>query len=386
MLLQTFIESYYAASGIPISVFEKKELKLKGGNDLQDFNIPLYLVNSLPDVLPDIWYASTPEFQYFGGLCHKGMLILLGPVFVNPCSHKQADSIMSRLGRKHTDSATFLHSMEQVPLINAGKLCSNLLFLNSVLNDGENGSVKLIDFTWSHIFPGQKIPVHEIDYNNKAMNDLETSLLSMIRYGKVYEMRLLFNESPVYHSPDNERATSSLNIRRNYILGANGIASREAIKTGCDQSVINGISSYYIDEISKSTSIYELSLIFQRLMLDYAEQVKKLSDSVFDNALANRVNKYVKSHIYEKLSTSIIADNLGVTSSYLSSSFKKITSVTISDFINKQKVKEAMYLLDLNSYTTLEISELLCYSSQSYFGSIFKRTTGMTPLEYASHT
>lgn len=385
MELQKIIDIYYQATGIPIAVFENKNLIMNSEHTIQYYNLPLYIVSSLSDNLPGIWYSSTPEYLYFGGLSYNNFLLLLGPVMVNPCSKKQADQIMHRLGRKISDSQSFRQSMDNLPLIDARRLCSNLILLEKILNDNEIDTVPLCEFKWAKIFPGQKEDITESGERNPAMEDLENEMLAMVKNGKVNELKILFNESPIYHLPEADRATRALNTRKNFIIGANGIASRTATAAGVEITLINSISTNYINEISKSTNLAELSHIFQRLMIQYASAVANINDFPFNGWLEKKVNRYVTSHIYEKISTSVIADALNVTSSYLSSSFKKNTGMSVTDFIKEKKIKEAKYLLDCHSYSIMEISELLCFSTQSYFGSIFKKHTGLTPIEYQEH-
>ncbi len=380
------------ATGIPISIFEGKALLHKGEHILQDYSIPLYIVSSLSDSLPAIWYSNTPEYLYFGGLdisrlqrtsgAGSPLLLLLGPVLVNPCTGKQAEAVMQRLGRRLSDAAAFRHCMDQSPLVSVSRLAANLILLSNILLNAPVSHVALADFTWAHIFPSPRVEPIEAMPSGADMENLEEMLLSMLRNGKVREMRIFFNESPIYHNPEADAFTKSVSTRRNFILGANGVASRAAISAGVDPSLINAISGNYIDEISKTSSLGELSTIFQRFMLDYTARVSKLMEFPFDGQLEKKVNRYVHSHIYEKLTSSILADALGFSAPYLSSAFKKATGMTVTDFIAQQKIKEARYLLDCHAYSIPEISQLLCFSSQSYFGCVFRKLTGMTPLEY----
>ena len=62
--------------------------------------------------------------------------------------------------------------------------------------------------------------------------------------------------------------------------------------------------------------------------------------------------------------------------------FKSETGMTFSDYVNHRKIEEATGLLQYSDYSDLEISNLLCFSSQSYFIKIFKKVMNMTPNEY----
>ena len=56
--------------------------------------------------------------------------------------------------------------------------------------------------------------------------------------------------------------------------------------------------------------------------------------------------------------------------------------MTIGRYIQKEKIARAKNLLVYSDRSILEISEYLCFNSQSHFGKVFKKETGMTPRQY----
>lgn len=56
--------------------------------------------------------------------------------------------------------------------------------------------------------------------------------------------------------------------------------------------------------------------------------------------------------------------------------------ITISHFVNRCKLEEAKSLLSHTEMTLSEISNYLCFSSQSYFQNLFKKKYGVTPNAY----
>jgi YesN/AraC family two-component response regulator len=67
---------------------------------------------------------------------------------------------------------------------------------------------------------------------------------------------------------------------------------------------------------------------------------------------------------------------------YLSSRFKKETNIRFMSFVTIAKVDEAKKLLKMTNKSLSEISNYLSFSSQSYFQNVFKKSIGITPLEY----
>jgi AraC-like DNA-binding protein len=77
-----------------------------------------------------------------------------------------------------------------------------------------------------------------------------------------------------------------------------------------------------------------------------------------------------------------LADILHVSLEYLSALFKRTEQITISEYIMNEKVKLAQNLLVYSEYSLVDISMYLGFSSQSHFGRVFKKYTGLTPNDY----
>lgn len=54
----------------------------------------------------------------------------------------------------------------------------------------------------------------------------------------------------------------------------------------------------------------------------------------------------------------------------------------IPEYIHREKLREAKYLLERTSYTLTQITAFLNYPTQSYFTQIFKKYEGCTPQKY----
>ena len=56
--------------------------------------------------------------------------------------------------------------------------------------------------------------------------------------------------------------------------------------------------------------------------------------------------------------------------------------MSLREFAVKEKVERAKMLLAQSAMSVSDISEALGFNSQSYFGSVFRKITGMTPSEF----
>ena len=75
------------------------------------------------------------------------------------------------------------------------------------------------------------------------------------------------------------------------------------------------------------------------------------------------------------------ADKLCLSSKYLSTLSKSVSGYTVQELVFKAIVREAISLLKNTQKTVLEISEELNFPNASYFGTFFRKQTGMSPMQ-----
>jgi len=76
------------------------------------------------------------------------------------------------------------------------------------------------------------------------------------------------------------------------------------------------------------------------------------------------------------------ADKLCVTPAYLSRVVLAQSGLTASEHIDNFIISEAKQLIRSRKYTILQVSEMLNFTCQSFFGRYFKKHTGYTPLSF----
>lgn len=77
-----------------------------------------------------------------------------------------------------------------------------------------------------------------------------------------------------------------------------------------------------------------------------------------------------------------IADHVNLTPSYFSTLFKRETGEGLVDYINRHKIDKSIELLVSGNYTIQQLSEAVGIYSESYFCTIFKQYTNLTPKQY----
>ena len=92
--------------------------------------------------------------------------------------------------------------------------------------------------------------------------------------------------------------------------------------------------------------------------------------------------KYIHSHLDASISVEELASMEFLSPSRYRTLFRRITGYSPQEYITRQKIQKACTLLADTSMDIREIAEKSGYPDRLYFQRIFKKQTGMTPLEY----
>ena len=91
---------------------------------------------------------------------------------------------------------------------------------------------------------------------------------------------------------------------------------------------------------------------------------------------------YIRRNIDRDLSRAEIAEAIYLNPEYLSRLFKRETGSSLNDYILTEKMRTAQSLLGDTNIPVSLIATKVGYSNFSYFSQVFKKYTGLSPLEY----
>ena len=136
----------------------------------------------------------------------------------------------------------------------------------------------------------------------------------------------------------------------------------------------------YIEKIYEARSFDEVRLIVEKALDDMAENRR-------EDEKENRLVHMAKELIYEKygeslLSVSYIAEELSVSTAYLSSLFKIETGENLVKFITRYRIEKSKELLRQSNMKVSDIAGKVGYINVSYYTSIFRNQVGLSPLQY----
>ena len=129
-----------------------------------------------------------------------------------------------------------------------------------------------------------------------------------------------------------------------------------------------------------AATIYKVGDIMYHYLAEHPEE---------QNNSHNRAEEYFKQfthllgeHFREERSVGFYARQLCITPQYLTTLIKRISGQSVSEWIDNYVILEAKTLLKYSTMSIQEIAYYLNFPNQSFFGSYFKRNTGMSPSQY----
>lgn len=167
----------------------------------------------------------------------------------------------------------------------------------------------------------------------------------------------------------------------NVIIGI-AIAARAALDGGLGEEEAFTLSDTYVQKADACNSPEQLWDVYDKAVLDFTNRVKENKSDVLMSEKIRSSIDYILRHLHSNLTLKEIADNAGLSETYFSALFKKETGETVSEFIQKSRVKEAQRMIQFSDYSLNEIGNYLGFCSQSHFSKTFRKYTGVTPGQF----
>lgn len=92
----------------------------------------------------------------------------------------------------------------------------------------------------------------------------------------------------------------------------------------------------------------------------------------------NAIN-YINDNITSPISLKDISDHIHLSNEHTSRIFKKEMGITVTDYINNQKMQLAKDMLTSNEMSLLDIAYKMGYENYGYFNKTFKKHFGISP-------
>ncbi|HVI44225.1 MAG TPA: helix-turn-helix domain-containing protein [Chitinophaga sp.] len=105
--------------------------------------------------------------------------------------------------------------------------------------------------------------------------------------------------------------------------------------------------------------------------------LKEHNDDIIKDA-----QQYIEKHYKDKLVVEELADHFNMSRRTFERRFKKATRNTVAEYVQRVKVEGAKKQLETGRKSIQEVMLNVGYTDTQSFRSVFRRITGMTPVEY----
>ena len=182
---------------------------------------------------------------------------------------------------------------------------------------------------------------------------------------KSYYLHMIVPEGPLYEVLMNTE---------NFFLPSKPDKYREIFEEIIEHSHLNVPA----DEIRLQSLVLELIYMISKDSPYNANH----SSSGAAQFVINRTIQYIQEHLTEDLSLEKLAKEMSFSPVYFHKTFKAVVNKTLRDYIEEQRIKKAIHLLQTTDDSLTKIAYECGFSSQSYFSFVFKRRMNQTPRKY----
>ena len=166
----------------------------------------------------------------------------------------------------------------------------------------------------------------------------------------------------------------ALNRKENKCLWNKEELKGSEIKRVLDSLISEYTKEMYASEVAIKLKIMELLLAILRYGTPSAPLVNdQISRSIYS------VMNYIQERFAEDIDENELARSYGMSYSYFSRSFNRVTGMTFKTYLNRTRIRKAEQLLFLDRCSISEAAIACGYNSISYFIKVYRSVTGKTP-------
>ena len=376
-------------SGVPVRIFEGEEPVFYHALVALPRDPMLLYRDSIWAVNAHLGYYVTPQFHYYGIVNAGDTKVVVGPTFPVRSSDQELRELAFRADVPPDETEAFVQGIKSIIPLPLESLMQMLCTVNHLLN---REKLQLEDVA---IFSDEQASLQTASQKRRVRRlteetaetplphntyDLEQTLLSIVRKGDTAALRQWASRAPAVRG--GTLAGEALRQMRNTVIVTATLVSRAAIRGGMDIEEAFSLSDAYIQQCELLNAPDRLTNLQYHMIGEFTERVERVRHGAHESRLAGLVANYVQKHLSEPISTEALAKELYMGRTHLSARFHKETGETLAAFITKEKMEEAKRLLRWSDKPITAIGNYLGYSSSGHFGSVFKKTVGLTPSEY----
>ena len=242
---------------------------------------------------------------------------------------------------------------------------------------------------WTVVYVRKGIGIYLLDSDLRPLNEGELFILPpKVSYSfSAKELGDEYNESvdAVILRFDNIWLTELLGIFKTMSSEILGI--RELVEPSSIYGPKWIKSVAILDELASASASRQAVLVIKMLELLSTKQdlitihQPSPADALTLEERRQKIDRYISSHLIEKVSLEHVAAYLGMNRTYFCMFFKRHYGVGFADYLNDLRIEKATSML-MGGRQIADIAKECGFKTAPYFTRAFRRSRGMTPLEY----
>lgn len=386
--IKKYSDYFYNSVYIPIYLYNNKSLTECYPVQEEATFPPAKYLSILWEKEEPVTYMVTTYHSYYGciKIDNSSTCLVIGPVSSLPYTKESLSIMFKEFSIQNSKVESFSDFFHNIPSENFETFINTLLFINYSVNNRELTRKDITDYEFHKVDTGINRKYSEESYLAKEEgiinieHKIENELLRYIESGKVNEVLKFYKRAK--NVKGGIIADNSIRQLKNEFIVMVALACRSAIKGGLPPSISYPLAGIYIQQAERLTEMDAITSLTGQAIIDFTNRVgSSLMPPNVDSTLYHAV-QYIRKNTNQNISVSDVANHVGFSRSYLSRKFKREFGFEVSVYIRQCKLEEAKDLLAYSNKTISEISNFLCFSSQSHFQRAFKDQFGITPQAY----
>ena len=305
--------------------------------------------------------------------------LFVGPSFSRPFSVSRIKNFSTKELTKH-EIKQLQKMTQKLPLVDEAYLTDALSLIVLLLH-------------YKEVDPMDILSANNLTYNKRTFFNasniigteyeklllFETQVQSFVQSGKDIALSQLWKSFSVSVK---EEFKEHMYAEHHMMIPLLSSARQAALIGGAPKEDVLSIFHFTIFQISSRGSLSVNLKTVERATLDLCNLVKKQRTVAFRRDLCIKCEQYIDEHLGEKITASDIAENCGVDRSLVFDIFRKNYNISLTEYIQEEKMRRAKTLLFHSTVPISEIASSLGYCSSSYFSKVFFSRFKCTPTKY----
>lgn len=355
-----------------LNQFEKDQLLSILDKESQEFGV--YFISDYFDVEYCCMEIPESEKQYGKG-------IILGPYRDSTITELELQKLMQEKGISQDFFSELEEYYNAIPtIVNITQWRNICLSIACLLH--RNPNLRMHFLTQTALGSDFRSENNEDELSVKVIEEryaAEGQILKAISQGNLEDAMKYMTLSRQYKLKP--RFKDSVREARNMMIVTNTLWRKAAEAGGVHPVYIDRVSRNFALKIEKVSSEQEFQKLMSEMLRRYCMLVKNYSLKDC-SPVVQKVANHINLNLTEDLSLNRLAAEYKINPSYLSTLFKKEIGETITCYVNQQRIRKAIALLNSTNLSVQDVAGECGIFDVNYFRKQFKKMTGQTPTAY----